>query len=444
MIWPSRPDHDISLMIWPGRPNHDIEGWDLFSKKKGDSISSSKPFLEDAVRLSASANTTRACTAARREMPVRPSQVLSFEGGSENSKVRSHFLYLRSRNEMEHLLYWSSALSRSSLSRKIIEYIMAFKRFLKVEMNTVLLHKNIGSRYYSQDRVHDPSRLLLVESIKKACDQCSDQFSITADEYDKMIDQIYAGQPGDMIVVAPDPKDIVVIIALTELLFDLCIYQKYTEEERVKSKTDEYKHLNRYHSNLIDMGRTNHDVEPFNDINGMSFISLFGMHCKIVSVGPGDGQIECIGQFGVSVDIDTKNLIFHHQFDSKYCNHKTRFPSTSRAFPSLSQSAGEGSSRAPLTSEDLPLLSQLRRDFIEGVPTGRGLRGVVNENYEKIVVEILTFYKGKYGRLIILVSLGVSTTIWIGIINSTSAVPGAAERDALAVEAKKGIEVRLA
>ncbi|GJV21432.1 hypothetical protein L1987_88674 [Smallanthus sonchifolius] len=49
MIWPSRPDHDISLMIWPGRPNHDIEGWDLFSKKKGDSISSSKPFLEDAV-----------------------------------------------------------------------------------------------------------------------------------------------------------------------------------------------------------------------------------------------------------------------------------------------------------------------------------------------------------------------------------------------------------
>jgi hypothetical protein len=36
-------------MIWPGRPNHDIEGWDLFSKKKGDSIYSSKPFLEDAV-----------------------------------------------------------------------------------------------------------------------------------------------------------------------------------------------------------------------------------------------------------------------------------------------------------------------------------------------------------------------------------------------------------
>ncbi|KAI3664716.1 hypothetical protein L1987_89516 [Smallanthus sonchifolius] len=410
---------------------------------------------------------------------------------------------------MEHLLYWSSALSRSSLSRKIIEYIMAFKRFLKVEMNTVLLHKNIGSRYYSQDRVHDPSRLLLVESIKKACDQCSDQFSITADEYDKMIDQIYAGQPGDMIVVAPDPKDIVVIIALTELLFDLCIYQKYTEEERVKSKTDEYKHLNRYHSNLIDMGRTNHDVEPFNDINGMSFISLFGMHCKIVSVGPGDGQIELVKTPSVKSQKEKRkkkkmrflSSILPERFKvlstidlrndgvSSTCLPfpvTARFPSTSRAFPSLSQSAGEGSSRAPLTSEDLPLLSQLRRDFIEGVPTGltensfnqkmverlsnvcstlgittnsipyynpdvfsfsrlgRGLRGVVNENYEKIVVEILTFYKGKYGRLIILVSLGVSTTIWIGIINSTSAVPGAAERDALAVEAKKGIEVRLA
>ncbi|KAI3668663.1 hypothetical protein L1987_88332 [Smallanthus sonchifolius] len=328
---------------------------------------------------------------------------------------------------MEHLLYWSSALSRSSLSR-------------------------IG--------VHDPSRLLLVESIKKACDQCSDQFSITADEYDKMIDQIYAGQPGDMIVVAPDPKDIVVIIALTELLFDLCIYQKYTEEERVKSKTDEYKHLNRYHSNLIDMGCLDrlYRIEikyPFP--NGLILHSIMdivgedGLVYKLIEsflnlsyidkdgndvsyfigdattrkTSKSDGQIECIGQFGVSVDIDTKNLIFHHQFD-------TRFPSTSRAFPSLSQSAGEGSSRAPLTN--VFSFSRL----------GRGLRGVVNENYEKIVVEILTFYKGKYGRLIILVSLGVSTTIWIGIINSTSAVPGAAERDALAVEAKKGIEVRLA
>ncbi|GJU18923.1 putative ATP synthase, F0 complex, subunit C [Tanacetum coccineum] len=57
----SRPDHDISLMIWPGRPNHDIEGWDLFSKKKGDSISSSKPFLEDAVNYIAHAKSCDAC-----------------------------------------------------------------------------------------------------------------------------------------------------------------------------------------------------------------------------------------------------------------------------------------------------------------------------------------------------------------------------------------------
>ncbi|KAI3666123.1 hypothetical protein L1987_89386 [Smallanthus sonchifolius] len=399
---------------------------------------------------------------------------------------------------MEHLLYWSSALSRSSLSRKIIEYIMAFKRFLKVEMNTVLLHKNIGSRYYSQDRVHDPSRLLLVESIKKACDQCSDQFSITADEYDKMIDQIYAGtytlspsriyvvkkerrdeklseilpisdyhyfcyegQPGDMIVVAPDPKDIVVIIALTELLFDLCIYQKYTEEERVKSKTDEYKHLNRYHSNLIDMGCLDrlYRIEikyPFpNGLILHSIMDIVGEDGLVVKTPSVKSQKEkrkkkkmrflssiLPERFKVLSTIDLRN-----DGVSSTCLPfpvTARFPSTSRAFPSLSQSAGEGSSRAPLTSEDLPLLSQLRRDFIEGVPTGRGLRGVVNENYEKIVVEILTFYKGKYGRLIILVSLGVSTTIWIGIINSTSAVPGAAERDALAVEAKKGIEVRLA
>jgi hypothetical protein len=40
------------------------------------------------------------------------------------------------------------------------------------------------------------------------------------------------------------------------------------------------------------------------------------------------------------------------------------------------------------------------------------MRSLVHDNYDKIVVESISFYKGKYGRVIILVSLGVCCTIW--------------------------------
>nr|YP_010352640.1 hypothetical protein LK193_mgp44 [Bidens tripartita]YP_010352670.1 hypothetical protein LK193_mgp14 [Bidens tripartita]UIR98995.1 hypothetical protein [Bidens tripartita]UIR99025.1 hypothetical protein [Bidens tripartita] len=43
---------------------------------------------------------------------------------------------------------------------------------------------------------------------------------------------------------------------------------------------------------------------------------------------------------------------------------------------------------------------------------GQGMRSLVNENYDKIVVEALTFYKGEYGRVVILASLGVCCTVW--------------------------------
>jgi len=166
---------------------------------------------------------------------------------------------------------------------------------------------------------------------------------------------------------------------------------------------------------------------------------------------------------------------------------------TSVSVPSTSA----GPSRVPLTSEDLPLLSQWRHDWITGVPPlstelgntsldhaarvlsssegvppenmmslcyrfmpnqttflwhhfvvskslknrltkicnsiglttsncipyyvpevivysrlGNGLRSLVNQNDDKVVVELLSFDKGKYGRIVILVSMGVSCTVW--------------------------------
>lgn len=43
---------------------------------------------------------------------------------------------------------------------------------------------------------------------------------------------------------------------------------------------------------------------------------------------------------------------------------------------------------------------------------GSGMLSLVNNNFDKVLVEVLSFYKGYYGRFILLVSLGVSCTVW--------------------------------
>lgn len=43
---------------------------------------------------------------------------------------------------------------------------------------------------------------------------------------------------------------------------------------------------------------------------------------------------------------------------------------------------------------------------------GNGMRSLVGESYDKVLVEVMTFYNGHYGRLLILVSMGVSCTVW--------------------------------
>lgn len=43
---------------------------------------------------------------------------------------------------------------------------------------------------------------------------------------------------------------------------------------------------------------------------------------------------------------------------------------------------------------------------------GAGISSLVNEKYEKVLVEVLTFLNGEYGRILLLVSMGVSCTVW--------------------------------
>jgi hypothetical protein len=61
-------------------------------------------------------------------------------------------------------------------------------------------------------------------------------------------------------------------------------------------------------------------------------------------------------------------------------------------------------------------------DFFVYTPLGRGLRSLVTDStVSKKVIEVLTFFNGVYGRLIILVSIGAGCTIWYTF------VPGVAE-----------------
>lgn len=42
---------------------------------------------------------------------------------------------------------------------------------------------------------------------------------------------------------------------------------------------------------------------------------------------------------------------------------------------------------------------------------GAGMRSLINK-CEKILVEVMTYYKGRHGRFIILASLGIGYTVW--------------------------------
>lgn len=54
--------------------------------------------------------------------------------------------------------------------------------------------------------------------------------------------------------------------------------------------------------------------------------------------------------------------------------------------------------------------------FVQGIfPyswNGAGLRGFVNDKLSKVLVEVITYYKGMYGRFFVLVCLGVGCTVW--------------------------------
>lgn len=46
--------------------------------------------------------------------------------------------------------------------------------------------------------------------------------------------------------------------------------------------------------------------------------------------------------------------------------------------------------------------------------SGAGLRSVVTNKITRILAEVITYYEGRYGRFLVLVSLGIGCTVWYG------------------------------
>lgn len=47
---------------------------------------------------------------------------------------------------------------------------------------------------------------------------------------------------------------------------------------------------------------------------------------------------------------------------------------------------------------------------------GSGLRGLVNNGMKGLLVEVITYTSGMYGRFLVLVSLGIGCTVWYGLV----------------------------
>jgi hypothetical protein len=68
----------------------------------------------------------------------------------------------------------------------------------------------------------------------------------------------------------------------------------------------------------------------------------------------------------------------------------------------ISNSLGLSYNYRPLSPQSLFSISR----------SGAGLRGLVNNGFNKILVEVITYTDGMYGRFLVLVSLGIGCTVW--------------------------------
>ena len=119
--------------------------------------------------------------------------------------------------------------------------------------------------------------------------------------------------------------------------------------------------------------------------------------------------IEFPRHFMDSLSFESYNLYINlgfrfHPGQSNFLLHELKFPNCFDRLSFLSNSLGLSYNSRPLNGLSLFPYSS----------SGAGLRGLVSDFYNKILVEVITYYEGRYGRFLVLVSLGIGCTVWYG------------------------------
>jgi len=101
-----------------------------------------------------------------------------------------------------------------------------------------------------------------------------------------------------------------------------------------------------------------------------------------------------------------------HPGQSQFLQHELKLPKSFDRLSFLSNSLGLSYNSRALNADSLYSISC----------SGAGLRGLVTEGnyYSKILVEVITYYNGWYGRFLVLVSLGIGCTVWYGYAPGSS------------------------
>lgn len=119
--------------------------------------------------------------------------------------------------------------------------------------------------------------------------------------------------------------------------------------------------------------------------------------------------IEFPRHFMDSLSFESYNLYINlgfrfHPGQSNFLINELKFPKCFDRLSLLSNSLGLSYNIRPLNELSLFPYSS----------SGAGMRSLVTDGYSKILVEVITYYEGWYGRFLVLVSLGIGCTVWYG------------------------------
>lgn len=87
---------------------------------------------------------------------------------------------------------------------------------------------------------------------------------------------------------------------------------------------------------------------------------------------------------------------------SQFLTQELKLPESFDRLSFLSHSLGLSYNSRPLSAKSLFSFSS----------SGAGLRGLVTDGFTKILVEVITYYDGRYGRFLVQVCLGIGCTVW--------------------------------